>query len=116
MMTCAHCCKSGQYCPSDDVHPVELRFHPGLLGIDAAFLVKRAVAQETRRDDLVLRRVRRVISATCSIANSLYGMFALKALLTQSRHAHTNRGLSLFESVESAYCAASIQCRAHRSP
>ena len=42
---------------ADGVHPVEHRFHAELLGVDAPFLVDHRVAQESGRDDLILRGV-----------------------------------------------------------
>ena len=41
---------------ADRVHPVVHRFHPELLRIDAALLVRHRVAQEASRDLVVLRR------------------------------------------------------------
>ena len=40
--------------------------------------------------------------ASCSVRNRLYGMFALKASITQSRHRHIDRSESLLNPCVSA--------------
>ncbi len=56
-----------------------------------AFIAGDITTIETAANFLVARRVRQQVAGKISMVNSLNGMFALKALMTQSRYVHISR-------------------------
>ncbi len=63
---------------ADRVHAVEHGLHPELLGIDAPFFVEHRVAQKTRGDDLVLRRMRQLVAGDLLDDELIVGQVAIQ--------------------------------------
>ncbi len=65
---------------ADRLHPVEHRLHAELLGVDAPLLVDHRVAEEARRDDLILGGIRELVPGDLLDDEAVVGEVAVEGV------------------------------------